>query len=283
MATQQFMEMLEARFAAQKLVCIGLDSDMAKLPAVIREEYASPEEALFIFNRRIIDATADLASAFKPNAAFYEAEGEAGHRALRRTADYLKEHYPDIPLILDAKRADIGNTNEGYVRAVFDEIGADAVTVHPYLGKEALEPFLARKDKGVFVLAKTSNPGSGEFQDLLVDGEPLYQRVARNAATGWNGNGNCGLVVGATYPEELKKVRAIVGDMPILVPGIGAQGGDVVATISAGKGKSSFGLVINSSRGILYASHGEDFAEAARTATEVLSGSIRDALVREDR
>lgn len=273
-----FRELLEARFAAQKLVCVGLDSDIAKLPSVILEEYTSPEEALFVFNRNIIDATADFASAFKPNAAFYEAEGGAGYRALKRTADYLKEQYPEIPIIFDAKRADIGNTNEAYARAIFDDLSMDAVTVHPYLGKEALAPFLARKDKGIFVLVRTSNPGAGEFQDLSVDGKPLYQRVAENIREKWNENGNCGVVVGATYPEELQAVRAIVGDMPILVPGIGAQGGDVVKTIAAGKGKDSFGLVINSSRGIIFASSGSDFADRAHKEAEKLSRSIQDAL-----
>lgn len=277
--TSEFMLKLEARFLAQKLVCVGLDSDIAKLPQGLLAEHASPEEALFVFNRGIIEATADLVSAFKPNAAFYEAEGEAGYRALKRTAEYLKEHYPEIPLILDAKRADIGNTNESYARGIFDDLLMDAVTVHPYLGKEALAPFLARKDKGIFVLVRTSNPGAGEFQDLTVEGMPLYQRVARNVAEKWNGNGNCGVVVGATYPEELSMVRGIVGDMPILVPGIGAQGGDVAKTVSAGKGKDSFGLVINSSRGIIYASGGADYADAARKAAEALSDSIRAALL----
>ena len=264
---------------AQKLVCVGLDSDIAKLPEAVKAEYSSPEEALFVFNRSIIEATADLVSAFKLNAAFYEAEGEAGYRALKRTAGYLKEQYPEIPVIFDAKRADIGNTNEAYARAIFDDLLMDAVTVHPYLGKEALAPFLARKDKGIFVLVRTSNPGAGEFQDLVVDGLPLYQKVARNVAEGWNGNGNCGVVVGATYPEELKAVREIVGNMPILVPGIGAQGGDIAKTVSAGKGKSSFGLVINSSRGIIYASQGADYADAARKATEALSDFIHTALL----
>lgn len=273
-STSAFIARLESRFAEGARVCVGLDSDYAKLPASIKSAHPSPEEAVFVFNREIVEATARYASAFKPNSAFYEALGDSGLRALKRTSLYIHEHYPDIPVILDAKRADIGSTNEAYVRAVFDDLEMDAVTVHPYLGREALEPFLARKDRGIFVLAKTSNPGSGEFQNLTVDGEELYKTVARHVAEEWNRNGNCGLVVGATYPEELKTVRALAPDMPILVPGLGAQGGDVAATVAAGKGAHSFGLILNSSRGIIFASGGEDFAAAAEAAAAELSGAI---------
>jgi orotidine-5'-phosphate decarboxylase len=179
-------------------------------------------------------------------------------------------------VILDAKRADIGTTNLGYVQAAFDIIGVDAITVHPYLGKEALAPFLARKEKGIIVLAKTSNPGAGEFQDLPVGDlqEPLYQVVARHVAQNWNANGNCALVVGATYPADLKKVRAIIGDMPILIPGIGVQGGEIAATVAAGKDSRGWGMIINSSRGVIFASKEDDFAQAARRATKELRTEI---------
>src|SRR5579863_7265527 len=175
-STMTFIAKLEQCWQAGNLVCVGLDSDYAQLPASIKQG-RTIEEAIYVFNREIIDATHDLVCAYKPNAAFYEAQGIDGLRALMRTVQYIHEAYPYIPVILDAKRADIGSTNLGYVAAAFDIIGVDAITVHPYLGREALAPFLARKEKGIIVLAKTSNPGAGEFQDLPVgnDGEPLYQ------------------------------------------------------------------------------------------------------------
>lgn len=270
-----FISKLEQQWEGGKFVCVGLDSDFEQLPASVKSG-RTVEEALFRFNREIIDATRDLVCGYKPNAAFYEAQGDAGLRALIRTVQYIHERYPDVPVILDAKRADIGSTNLGYVQAAFDVIGVDAITLHPYLGREALAPFLARKDKGILVLSKTSNPGSGEFQDLPVgeNQEPLYQVVARHVAKEWNANGNCGVVVGATYPGELRQVRALVGDMPILIPGIGAQGGDLAATIEAGKNSRGQGMIINSARGIIYASRGNDFAKAAREATERLHGTI---------
>jgi orotidine-5'-phosphate decarboxylase len=270
-----FLEKLTARWQQEHFVCVGLDVDYEKLPAVVRER-RTIEEAIFIFNRVIIDATANLVCAYKPNSAFYERYGEAGIRALSRTISYSQKQFPHIPIILDAKRADIGSTNTGYVLSAFDQLGVDAITVHPYLGQEALAPFLERKDKGIIVLAKTSNPGSGEFQDLLVgeSQEPLYQVVARNVAQYWNSNGNCALVVGATYPEELRRVRELVGDMPLLIPGIGAQGGDVAATVTAGQDSRRWGMIINSSRGIIYASRGDDFAQAAYLATVKLRDEI---------
>lgn len=273
-STSAFIARLELRFSEGARVCVGLDSDYDKLPATVKDAHSSPEEAVFVFNREIVEATAQYASAFKPNSAFYESLGDSGIRALKRTSLYIHEHYPDIPVILDAKRADIGSTNDAYARAIFDDLEMDAVTVHPYLGREALQPFLDRKDRGIFVLAKTSNPGSGEFQDVEVDGEKMYARVARHVAEAWNKNGNCGLVVGATYPEELAAVRAIAPELPLLVPGLGAQGGDVAATVKAGKGTHSFGLILNSSRGIIFASGGDDFAAAAASAAAELSGEI---------
>ena len=270
-----FIGKLEQCWKQGNFVCVGLDSDYDQLPATVKS-VGSIEEALFTFNRDIVDATADLVCAYKPNAAFYEAQGDAGSRALIRTVRHIKETYPHIPVILDAKRADIGSTNLGYVQAAFDIIGVDAITVHPYLGKEALAPFLARKEKGIIVLVKTSNPGAGEFQDLPVGDsqEPLYQVVARQVANVWNTNGNCAAVVGATYPAELKRVRSIVGDMPILIPGIGAQGGEVEATVTAGKDSRGWGMIINSSRGIIFVSKDNDFAQAARKATERLRAEV---------
>lgn len=270
-----FISLLTERWQHDTSVCVGLDSDYRQLPETVKQG-RSVEEAMFAFNQAIINTTHDLVCAYKPNAAFYEAQGDAGLRALTRTVQYIKETYQEIPVMLDAKRADIGSTNLGYVQAAFDQIGVDAITVHPYLGKEALAPFLDRAEKGIIVLAKTSNPGAGEFQDLPVGPaqEPLYQVVARHIAEQWNTNGNCGIVIGATYPQDLRKARAIVGDMPILIPGIGAQGGAVVETVAAGKDSKGQGMIINAARSIIFASHGSDFAQAARAATESLRDEI---------
>lgn len=270
-----FITKLEACWQQDNFVCVGLDPDYEQIPEVIKTG-RPVEDALLHFNREIIDATHDLVCAYKPNAAFYEAQGEAGLRALMNTVGYIREAYPHIPVILDAKRADIGSTNLGYVQSAFDGLGVDAITVHPYLGREALAPFLARKEKGVLVLVKTSNPGSGEFQDLPVglEQEPLYLVVARHVSQEWNSNGNCAIVVGATYPEELRRARALVGDMPILIPGIGAQGGEVAATVQAGQDSRGWGMIINASRSIIFASTGSDFAVAAREAARQLRGEI---------
>lgn len=252
------------------LLCVGLDSDIQKIPEHIR----SQEHPQSTFNQAIIEATADLVCAYKPNTSFYEARGIAGIEALKITCDYIKEKYPHIPVIIDAKRADIGNTNEGYVKFVFDYLGADAVTVHPYLGKEALNPFLERKDKGIFILCRTSNPGAGEFQDLNIESKPLYQVVAEHVVKDWNYNGNCGLVVGATYPKELEIVRHIVGELPILIPGIGIQGGDVEKTVRAGVDSNGQNAIINSSRGIIFASSDKNYARKANEETEILKNLI---------
>src|SRR5712692_5495905 len=274
-STTTFITKLEACWQRDNFVCVGLDSDYDQLPDAIKAG-RPVEDALFHFNREIIDATHDLVCAYKPNAAFYEVQGEAGLRALMNTVNYIREAYPHIPVILDAKRADIGSTNLGYVQSAFDGMGVDAITVHPYLGREALAPFLARKEKGIIVLVKTSNPGSGEFQDLPVglEQEPLYMVVARHVAREWNSNGNCVIVVGATYPEELRRARALVGDMPILIPGIGTQGGEVAATVQAGKDSRGWGMIISASRSIIFASQESDFALAARKATEWLREEI---------
>lgn len=217
---------------SQSLLCVGLDSDRG-----------------YAFNTSIIRQTHDLVCAYKPNSAFYEAGGASGIRELKKTCDFIRKNYPDIVLILDAKRADIGSTNLGYVAYAYEYLGVDAITLHPYLGREAVQPFLDRKDKGSIILCRTSNPGAGEFQDAL------YKKVARHVSQEWNVNKNCALVVGATYPEELKIVRRIVNDMPILLPGIGAQGANVEAAIQAGLDRSGAGLIVNASRSIIFAKH----------------------------
>ncbi len=232
---KSFSDKLTAKWKENKFLCVGLD------------------KGDFEFDKSIIDQTFDLVCAYKPQSAYYEAFGDEGWRALKKTVGYIREKFSSIPVILDAKRGDIGSTNEAYAKAIFDDLGVDALTVHPYLGKEALESFLKRANKTIFVLVRTSNPGAGEFQDLMVEGKLLYQLVAEHVAKDWNTNGNCAVVVGATYPEELKKVREIVGDMPILVPGIGAQGGDLEATIKNGLNSKKQGLIISSSRGIIFA------------------------------
>ncbi|HEY1875438.1 MAG TPA: orotidine-5'-phosphate decarboxylase [Steroidobacteraceae bacterium] len=250
------------------LVCVGLDPEIERFPAHIRAE-PSP---IFHFNRAIIDATADLVCAYKPQFAHYaayEAEDQ-----LERTIEYIHRAHPGVPVILDAKRGDIGNTAERYAIEAFERYGADAVTVNPYLGGDSLEPFLRHAERGVLVLCRTSNPGAGDLQDLPVEGRPLYQVVAELAARRWNSRGNCLLVVGATYPRELAAVRALVGDMPLLVPGVGAQGGDVEQVVASGCTRAGTGLIISSSRAILYASAGEDFAEAGRTAVARLREQI---------
>lgn len=262
------------------LVSVGLDSDFNKLPESVKQK----ENPQFEFNKAIIDATHDLVCDYKPNSAFYEARGEKGMRELKMTFDYLNENYPEITTILDAKRADIGNTNNGYVDFTFKYLKADAITLHPYLGSEAFKPFLDQKDKGCIILCRTSNPGAGELQDLSVvipsevneshTTKPLYKIVAEKITREWNRNGNCMMVVGATYPEELAEIRKIAGDMTFLVPGVGAQGGDVEKTIKSGLNSQNSGLIISSSRGIIFASSGKDFAAAARIETEKLKNEI---------
>lgn len=265
-----FTSKLKKKWAENKFVCIGLDPVAEKLPKGVSN--------FFEFNKAIIDATHDLILAYKPNSAFYEAEGPRGIEQLKQTVEYIQKNYSEIPIILDAKRGDIGSTNEGYVKFIFDYLNVDAVTLHPYLGKEAIAPFLERHDKGLIMLCKTSNPGAGEFQDLIVDGKPLYQKVAEQVSKSWNENGNIGFVVGATYPEELKIVREIVGDVPILIPGIGAQGGDLENTIKNGLDSHNQGILISSSRGIIFASSGDDFARAARREAEKLNDQIGDVI-----
>lgn len=269
-----FLTKLEARWRENTLVCVGLDSSYSRIPACVKKPDLTYVEHVFNFNQAIVDATHDLVCAYKPNDGFYE--GPEGKQALLLTVKYIQEKYPGIPIIYDCKRADIVTTDAGYADWAFGRLQSDAVTVSPYMGQEALRPFLDQEDKGVLVLAKTSNPGAGEFQDLILaqTGEPLYLEIARKVAEKWNSHGNCGLVIGATYPQELAQIREVVGDLPILIPGIGAQGGDLKATVEAGKDSQGMGMIINSSRGIIFASSGEDFGEAARKAAEQLRNQI---------
>ncbi|MBI4066996.1 orotidine-5'-phosphate decarboxylase [Candidatus Gottesmanbacteria bacterium] len=252
------------------LVCVGLDSDLGKIPKHLK----SQSDPIFAFNKAIIDSTYDLVCAYKPNSAFYEAYGLEGIAQLKKTFDYINEKYPEIPTVLDAKRADIGNTNEGYARFVFDYMGADSITLHPYLGIETLDSFLKRLDKEVFILCKTSNPGAGELQDLEVGKKPLYQIVAEHVVEKWNYNGNCALVVGAPYPADLNIVRRIAKNLIILIPGIGIQGGKVEDVVKAGVDANGQNAIINSSRGIIFASSEADFAQRTREEAEKLRNEI---------
>lgn len=278
MNTRNFREMLEIQWSRGNFVCVGLDSEFSKIPETLKRNRDDIANIIVAFNCAIVEKTKDLVCSYKLNVAFYEAHGEEGFSALFRTIADIKDIAPDVPVILDAKRGDIGNTNAGYVTAAFDILQADAITVNPYLGAEALLPFLEQKEKGIIVLCRTSNPGANEFQDLLVGGKPFYTHVAYRVASAWNRNANCALVVGATYPDELRVVREIAGDMPILIPGIGAQGGDIEKTVTAGKNSASRGMIINSSRGIIFASSGDDFAEVARQKTIELRNQINQYL-----
>ncbi len=254
--------------SSQSMLCVGLDPDPTLLPS----QFDRSAQAIYEFCTAIVDATAHAVCAFKPQIAYFAAQ--RAEPQLERLCHYIRDSYPDVLLILDAKRGDIGPTALQYAREAFERYGADVVTVNPYLGTDSIEPFLRYPEHGVFALCRTSNPGSGDFQSLEIDGEPLYVHVARRAVMEWNGIGECGLVVGATYPDELGAVRSIVGDMPLLVPGVGAQGADIEATVAAGATADGYGMVINSSRAIIYASSGPDFADAAScTAT-----GTRDAI-----
>ncbi len=254
-----FLTSLSQRWStANSLLCVGLDPDPSRFPAHLRER----DDAPFEFCRHIVDATADLVCAFKPQIAYFSAC--RAEDQLEALIAHIHAHHPGVPVILDAKRGDIGSTSEQYAREAFERYNADAVTLQPYQGIDAIAPYLAYPGRGAFVLCRTSNAGGDALQMLDVGkGERLYERVAQLAAQQWNSSGQLGLVVGATYPTELARVRALVGDMPLLVPGVGAQGGDVQATVKAGQTAAGAGMVINSSRAILYASQGEDFAQRA--------------------
>jgi orotidine-5'-phosphate decarboxylase len=256
-----FVTSLQAAWARNdSLLCVGLDPDPAKFPAHLQGR----AEAILEFCRAIVDATADLVCAFKPQIAYFAAN--RAEDQLEALIEHIHRRHPGIPVILDAKRGDIGSTAEQYAREAFERFRADALTVNPYMGFDSVAPYLAYRDKGVIVLCRTSNPGGSDLQFLDTGGCKLYQHVAELVATRWNHGGQCALVVGATFPAELAQVRRLAGDMPLLVPGIGAQGGDIEATVKAGRTARGTGLMINSSRAILYAGRGEDYAAAARAA-----------------
>jgi orotidine-5'-phosphate decarboxylase len=263
------MTFTEALRAAQQrngsMLCVGLDPEPARFPAELRNDPGR----IYDFCARIVDATADLAIAFKPQIAYF-----AAHRAeaqLERLMAHLRANHPQVPVILDAKRGDIGSTAEQYAREAFERYGADAVTLSPFMGFDSVQPYLKFGGKGAFLLCRTSNPGGDDLQNqrlASVEGQPLlYEHVARLAQGPWNTNGQLGLVVGATYPAEIERVRAIAPTLPLLIPGVGAQGGDAVATVRAGWRPDGL-IVVNSSRAILYASEGADYAQAARLAAQ---------------
>jgi orotidine-5'-phosphate decarboxylase len=276
-SSNTFNQQLQSAWASQgSMLCVGFDPDPKRLPQSLQGK----PESIFEFCREIADATADLVCAFKPQFAYFASQ--RAEAQLEKLIKHLKDNYPHIPVILDSKRGDIGSTADHYAMEVFERYGADAVTVSPYMGFDTIEPYLKHTGKGVIVLCRTSNPGGSDLQFLNVspDGQPLYLYVAKLAAQQWNSSGQICLVVGATFPDEIAKVRAIVGDMPLLIPGIGAQGGDIDATVKAGAitNKLGTGMIINSSRAILYASSGSDFAQAARTAALNTRDALRAAV-----
>ncbi|MEG3193085.1 orotidine-5'-phosphate decarboxylase [Lysobacter sp. D1-1-M9] len=269
-----FMQALRQRWIdANSLVCVGLDPEPTRFPG----RFGGDADAVFNFCRDIVDATAQYVCSFKPQIAHFAALG--AEDALARLITHIHIAHPGVPVILDSKRGDIGSTAQHYASEAFDRYRADAVTANPYLGRDSVQPFLDRSDRGVVILCRTSNPGAGDLQDLLVQdgsgaGQPLYQRVAEKVALEWNTHGNCALVVGATWPEQLREIRAIVGDLPFLVPGVGAQGGDVAAVVNNAKTADGTGLIVSSSRAVLYASAGDDYADAAASAARTLRDEI---------
>ena len=275
-SSNTFTQQLQSAWASQgSMLCVGFDPDPKRLPTALQGK----PEGIFEFCREIADATADLVCSFKPQFAYFASQ--RAEAQLEKLTRYLKDQYPHIPVILDSKRGDIGSTADHYALEAFERYGADAVTVNPYMGFDTIEPYLKHAGKGVIVLCRTSNPGGSDLQFLNVapNSEPLYLHVAKLAAQKWNSSGQISLVVGATFPEEIAKVRAIVGEMPLLIPGIGAQGGDIDATVKAGgiPNKPGTGMMINSSRAILYASAGNDFAEAARKVAITTRDALRAA------
>ncbi|MCE2527910.1 MAG: orotidine-5'-phosphate decarboxylase [Actinomycetia bacterium] len=264
----RFEDRLASRMEdARSLLCVGLDPS----PGLVLGEGPDP---LFDWGRQVIAQTHRHVCAFKPNLAFYEARGSVGVASLEKIMDYLASRHPDIPVIGDAKRADIGSTSDAYARFLFDHLGFDAVTLNPWLGRDALRPFLDRADRGCVILCRTSNPGADDLQTVEVDGEPLWQRVARMVAEEWNALGNCLLVMGATRPDDLRTARRMVGDMTFLAPGVGAQGGDLEEVLRAGLTPQGRGLIINSSRGITTASDpsgaAADLQQAINQARSIL-------------
>ena len=267
------VDFLDRIAAAEKrnksFLCVGLDPD----PTLLPEHLAGQPDPIFQFCKSIVDATQDLVLAFKPQIAYFASQ--AAEQQLRRLIEYIHLN-TKIPVILDAKRADIASTSRMYAEEAFEVYGADAVTVNPYFGLDSLQPFLDRKDKGVIILCRTSNPGGAEIQNIkTADGSPIYEVVARKAADEWNSNGNVLLVAGATRPDELRRIRDIVGGMTLLIPGIGAQGGEISAMIESARGG---GVIISSSRAVNYAGTGADFAAAARAAAQGTRAAINNAL-----
>jgi orotidine-5'-phosphate decarboxylase len=269
-ASVRFAERLEAVSKRNNsLLCVGLDPDIRRFPTHLRTDAS----AIISFNREIIEATADLVCAYKPNLGFYMAYGPAGIEALAETRRMIDR---SIPVILDAKVGDFNVTSEAYARGYFGSLDVDAITVHPYMGLDGIEPFLCHEERAAFILVRTSNPGSKAIQDLDIDGAPLYQRVASWVADWQSQYGTCGAVVGATWPDELAEVRRICPDLPILIPGVGPQGGDLEAAVKAGLDASGGGTLISSSRGIIYAGEGRDFARSARVAAQSLRDQINE-------
>jgi len=250
----------------KSMICLGLDLDPKRMPS----DHTGSPKAMFDFAHRIIDATSDVVCAYKPNMAFYESLSSDGWSLLRLIVERIPD---DIPVIIDGKRGDIGNTASHYAKCMFDQLGADWVTLNPYMGYDSMRPFLEYKDRGVFVLCLTSNTGAKDFQQLIIDGRPLYRVVAEKVAY-WNKDDNCGLVVGATHPDQLKEIRALAGDMPLLIPGVGAQGGSLERAVEDGTENFEKVAVINVSRSVLYASSGDDFAQKAREQLVSLNGIV---------
>lgn len=272
-AKMRFVDkLLQASRKNDSLLCVGLDTDIEYVPSFLADKFGT--EAIYEFNKQIIEATKDLVCAYKPNIAFYEMLGPKGFNILKKTREYIPAN---IPVIIDAKRADIGNTATAYAKAFLSAAGPfqfDGITVNPYLGYDSLEPFLQYKDKGIFLLCRTSNPGAKDFQDLKCNGKPLYQIVAHKAVE-WNVNGNLGVVAGATFPKELVIIRKIIGaEMPMLIPGVGTQTGDLQKAVEGGINSKGELALISASRSIIFASSGEDFAEAARAAALTLKEEI---------
>jgi len=264
-----FIEKLnQAWESSDSLLCVGLDPNLSKMPKHIT---AQPN-AIFEFCKEIIDATHDLVCAYKPQIAYFA--GIGAEDQLQKVCDYIHQNYPHLPIILDSKRGDIGSTAEMYAKEAFERFQADAVTINPYMGQDSAQPFLDFADKGVVLLCRTSNAGASDIQDLKVDGIPVYEKVASMISQQWNQNNNCCIVVGATWPEQMSRLREITGDMPFLVPGVGAQGGDVQAIVKAGQTPDGRGLIINSSRAVLYADDGPEFAQAAREVALTTRDSI---------
>ncbi len=275
-----FLEQLQgAERQNGSLLCVGLDPEPSKFPAGLKGDASK----IYDFCAQIVDATADLAIAFKPQIAYF-----AAHRAedqLEKLMEHMRRHAPHVPVILDAKRGDIGSTAEQYAKEAFERYGADAVTLSPFMGFDSVQPYLKYHGKGAFLLCRTSNPGGDDLQNqrlASVEGQPLlYEHVAKLAQGPWNLNGQLGLVVGATYPAEIERVRSLAPTLPLLIPGVGAQGGDAVATIKAGyrqsNGVTTGAVIVNSSRAILYASSGDDFAQAARKEAERTRDVLRAA------